>query len=110
MAQEELDISLGLHGLTLVQDCRVSVGVQRASDWMQRFSQLVRNPEETADLLDWEIHRVDRVFGGFCNKRSVLILGLESPQSFLASQSIVEHIRPGLRFGGHRIIMVRMPA
>jgi tetratricopeptide (TPR) repeat protein len=62
--EKNFDISLELDDLTVIEDSRVSLGVALANYRMQRFTQLVRNPEETPELLDWEIRRVDRPFQG----------------------------------------------
>jgi len=60
--EKNFDISLELDDLSVIEDSRVSLGVSLANYRMQRFTDLVRNQEETPDLLDWEIRRVDRPF------------------------------------------------
>jgi hypothetical protein len=62
--EKNFDISLELDDLTVIEDSRVSLGVALANYRMQRFVELVRNQEQTPELLDWEIRRVDRPFHG----------------------------------------------
>jgi tetratricopeptide (TPR) repeat protein len=60
--EKNFDISLELDDLSVIEDSRVSLGVSLANYRMQRFTELVRNPEETPYLLDWEIRRYDQPF------------------------------------------------
>lgn len=60
--EKNFDISLELEDLGVIEDSRVSLGVSLADYRMKRFTELVRNKEETPDLLNWEIARNDKPF------------------------------------------------
>ena len=66
--EKNFDISLELDDLSVIEDSRVSLGVSLANYRMQRFTELVRNKEETPLLLDWEIKRSEEPFKNMKDK------------------------------------------
>ena len=68
--EKNFDISLELDDLSVIEDSRVSLGVSLANYRMQKFTELVRNKEETPQLLDWEIRRNDAPFQSLKKKEN----------------------------------------
>lgn len=69
--EKNFDISLELDDLGVIEDSRVSLGVSLANYRMQRFTEMVRNKEETSLLLDWEIKRSDAPFKNMQRKKEI---------------------------------------